>query len=430
MKLLIVLLGSNPLPVFVTIKAVQQEQELGFDALLFVFSNHTNQYLVYIQAALSTQLKSINKSYCNLEDGQRRPQEIAEKIRASLVRMIPAPTEIHLNHTGGTKTMAIHGFKAASEFAASKGIPLVISDLDPDCHKLNVTKNGQTLMYPSNGTFLESIQCKIEDLTELHGFVTRRPGSETIEDTYAGLQLVDFFDQILSDEHIKIFPEDDFHSKWSNVRNKNPNQLQDYLQRKHKLVGKDSVVEHFSLGTLISIENMLEDDFFMNLHSILEFVDGKWLEYFVFSRIKALIDAREITVDKTLHSHMVQLGSAEANRDCELDVIVMKGYQLALISCTTCDDIGNVKSKAFEAIYRANQLGGEQAKVLIVSMMKAAEPLNRSEYTLKSLEHDLTSFDLNRNVYLAGIQHLQNCEQTPRHQDFTSLDTKLKQLLT
>lgn len=430
MKLLIVLLGSNPLPVFVTIKAVQQEQELGFDALLFVFSNHTNQYLGYIQAALSTQRESINKSYCNLEDGQRRPQEIAEKIRASLVGIIPAPTEIHLNHTGGTKTMAIHGFKAASEFAASKGIPLVISDLDPDCHKLNVTKNGQTLMYPSNGTFLESIQCKIEDLTKLHGFVTKRPGTEKIEEFYAGFSLLDFFRDVLSDSHISSFPDEDFHSKWSKIRDRNPNHLRNYLEDKHKLIGKTSVVEYFSLGTLVLIQEMPEDDFFINLHSILEFVDGKWLEYFVFSRIKALIDDRTITADQTLHSHMVQLGVAEANRDCELDVIVMKGYQLALISCTTCDDIGTVKSKAFEAIYRANQLGGEQAKVLIVSMMNAAEPRNRSEYTLKSLEHDLTSFDLNRNVYLAGIQHLQNCEQTPRHQNFTSLDTKLKQLLT
>ena len=338
MKLLIVLLGTNPLPVYVTIKAVSQEATLGFDQLLVVYSEHTKKYRCYLKKALSLEESMITD--CNLESDQRRPQVIKNRLTKALSDLSPAPTEIHYNHTGGTKTMAIHGFKAIAEFAVNKRIPLIISDLDPDCHKLNLTQNGETSMYPDSSNYLSSIQCDIEFLTGLHGFTTKIRGQATIADTYLGIQLQDFFAEVLADAHLTSFPKSVFHDKWSAVRDlkkikDNHSKLPAHLEKRHGLDNKGKVLDFFYLNTFTTITPMSNPPFFANLYGILDFVDGKWLEYLVFTRVQALIEAKKITADQVLHSHKVQLGDTAANRDCELDVVIMKGYQLTLISCTT-----------------------------------------------------------------------------------------------
>lgn len=433
MKLLIVLLGSNPLPVFVTIKAVKLEVALGFEKLLFVFSEHTQLYLPYIRTALELAGDSI--LYCNLEENQRRPEKIRETITKALEALNPQPTRIHFNHTGGTKTMAIHCFTAISAFATGRKLPLTISDLDPDTHKLNVTANGNTISYPLSGSYLDSIKCKIEDLTGLHGFSTKIPGQEEIKDPYMGLPLQSFFADILSNLHLSSFPKGLFHDRWNEVRDtpmvkRVPVKLPEYLKSKLGLDSKEKIVCHFHLGTLNAVVSMEEEQILNNLYGILEFIDGIWLEYMVFARIKALHDNRKIIADHVLHSHKVWLPDLASKRDCELDVVVMQGYQLTLISCTTGRRISEVKQKAFEAVFRAHQLGGEQAKVLVVSMMSAAEPKDKNDYTLKSLDYDLKSFELNRNVFLAGLEHLQNSVSPGSCPDFASLDDILIKVLS
>ncbi len=433
MKLLIVLLGSNPLPVFVTIKAVKLEVALGFEKLLFVFSEHTQLYLPYIGTALELADDSI--LYCNLEENQRRPEKIRETITKALEALNPQPTRIHFNHTGGTKTMAIHCFTAISAFATGRKLPLTISDLDPDTHKLNVTANGNTISYPLSGSYLDSIKCKIEDLTGLHGFSTKIPGQEEIKDPYMGLPLQSFFADILSNLHLSSFPKGLFHDRWSELREinnigKNYEKLLDYLKNRLNLPEKHEILKYFCFTKLPTIANLEEAVLLTNLYGILDFVDGKWLEYFVFCRLKALISSGSIISYQVLHSHKVWLPDLASKRDCELDVVVMQGYQLTLISCSTGRRISEIKHKAFEAVFRAHQLGGEQAKVLVVSMMSAAEPRGKNDYTLKSLDYDLKSFELNRNVFLAGLEHLQNSVSPGSCPDFTSLDDILIKVLS
>ena len=40
------------------------------------------------------------------------------------------------------------------------------------------------------------------------------------------------------------------------------------------------------------------------------------------------------------------------------------GYQVVVVSCTLDNDAGRIKSKAMEALIRAKQLGGEEARAL------------------------------------------------------------------
>lgn len=435
MKLLVVLLGSNPLPVYVTIKAAQNEEKIGFDKVLFVFSSKTKKYITKIRDKAGLAQETI--SYCNLEDSHRDPQEIRKKIGKSLTAVLEkhgSNSHIHFNHTGGTKTMAIHGFIAISNFAVEQKIPLTISDLDSDTHRLNVTDENISSIFPTSRSLLDSIKISLEDLINLHGFSTKTPGRDTIEDLPWYRIQYDFFTEFLSDSHIKNFPYSDYHAFWLKekavtiVKN-NHDRLYEHLKKNKQDYSKEKLLEECHLNTIKTLEKMEDDVLYKNLYGICDFIDGKWLEYLVFSIVKKLLNDKLTDVDEALMGEVVFLGNQKANRDCELDVVIMKGYQLTLISCTTARSISIVKQKAFEAIFRANQLGGEQAKILLVSMMNIHKPKKNHANNLETLKQDLDSFELNQKVELAGKEHLQK-SLFPDH-DFGIHDvTNLEEIIT
>ena len=125
---------------------------------------------------------------------------------------------------------------------------------------------------------------------------------------------------------------------------------------------------------------------------------------------------------------------AEFNgRPCEIDVITMRGYQFFLCSCTTSQDIKYVKQKAFEAIYRAEELGGEHAKTIVISTMYNKTD-GRSESfadnnNLKQLEKDLQQFDAKRNCSLIGLDELED-ELRKGLQQEGKLSQRLRTIIT
>lgn len=54
-------------------------------------------------------------------------------------------------------------------------------------------------------------------------------------------------------------------------------------------------------------------------------------------------------------------------RDFELDVVAVLGYQIVLVSCSVVTDSPMVKLKAMEALHRARQLGGDEARAVMLS---------------------------------------------------------------
>jgi hypothetical protein len=82
----------------------------------------------------------------------------------------------------------------------------------------------------------------------------------------------------------------------------------------------------------------------------------------------------------------------------------MRGYKLILITCTTENCIGVVKQKAFEALFRAEQLGGEHASVVVLSLLHKIH--KNTDKTLGSLEQDLKQFNTKQKVKLLGYEDI------------------------
>ena len=61
----------------------------------------------------------------------------------------------------------------------------------------------------------------------------------------------------------------------------------------------------------------------------------------------------------------------------EVDLVAVFGYQLVLISCTVDDGRDLVKQKAFEAMHRARQMGGDGARAVMISLAKDPGDIER-----------------------------------------------------
>lgn len=98
------------------------------------------------------------------------------------------------------------------------------------------------------------------------------------------------------------------------------------------------------------------------LKQLHEYIDGIWLEHLIFENISRYIDP-----DDGIHIHF----DVSEKNVMQIDLVAVYGYQLTVISVTTDSTKGLVKQKAFEAIHRARQLGGDEAKTILISLMEA-----------------------------------------------------------
>lgn len=419
MKLLITLVGSNPLPVYVSIEALLKFGH-AFDRILFVFSSGTKCYTDYVIKALQSKGDHGNGyEYCDLGQDQRNSTEICNKVRTTLQNLGNNITLIHYNYTGGTKTMALNTYRAILEYVrCMNGITLELSDLNPETHKLSILEESSARQIPKNGNLLEHIKCNLDEIVALHGLSEKKDGLRKLPASpFLGMdtpQVYYQFVQALYDDYKLL---SGYHDKWCLYRN--------HKNKVYNQLSKLGLSDFPSLTKELDIPGQVPllakfgstPEWKENLYDFCQFVDGKWLEQYVFETLNDTMKAHTINCDDIRMGYEVKLSG---QRKSELDVIVIKGYQLTLISCTTSSSIGLVKHKAFEAVYRARQLGGEQANIIVVSFLynNSITGIDRSnENNLECLKADLQAFELDKNVTLIGRDNLMKSVDSSRIAD-------------
>ena len=117
-----------------------------------------------------------------------------------------------------------------------------------------------------------------------------------------------------------------------------------------------------------------------------KFFNGVWLEYAAYAAFKKVLD--EIKSKSNGKRNNVQLfhsvyvrtqGTGPAERHFELDVVAVLGYQVVVVSCSVTSNLSDIKQKAMEAYHRAKQLGGDEARavVLCVASYEYAERVEK-----------------------------------------------------
>jgi hypothetical protein len=110
---------------------------------------------------------------------------------------------------------------------------------------------------------------------------------------------------------------------------------------------------------------------------VAEWLAGPWLEEYVLEAVRSVAQECHITdYALGLESNIWEPKNVK-EEIFESDVLVMQGHRLFYISVTTDASKDLNKSKLFEAYVRAQQLGGDQAEVALVTFYKDSERLVR-----------------------------------------------------
>jgi len=416
MKLLILLVGSNPLPLFATAKFLLDVNNGVDDDLANpdkIVLIHTKETVSFAENLFSVlKLDEQKRVMVDLEDEGRNPTKIRKKIIDKLDALIALESNgnhvVHLNYIGGTKPMAVQALLAVTEWTNDKpNIKCVFSDVDPELDKIIFSDTGYGL--PVGNALKDFVNLKVEELMVLHDMTPYEPGKVSLS---------------VSDRNELIHFCNLLWEKYNNPSSKKfANRLAVLGRRINSMKTRDDNETEKLLLSNDKIKHDLayfgkEIPLFLSLFSNssnptlkrLTFLTSGWLEELVHSCLINLKLNDPVMINEVRRN----LKAQHKGRSTELDVVAIKGYTLFLFTCTISNKIGTAKQKAFEAIYRANQLGGEHAKVIVVSTLfndyypdDPTNPnLNQNIHNLKELHKDLEQFDAKRNCRLIGLKEI------------------------
>jgi len=391
MNILILSIGSNPMPNFITaeylLNSEREENELiqlpKPDKVLFIHSSKTESFKEYIENELK--LDQGICCYVNLMSDERKFEAIKKRVIDEL-KKFEYINSIHLNYTGGTKVMAV----AISEAVASLNNPNTIySDLSPKSFQLSL-RNGN--VFPVSGDLRKYVKIKINQIYSMHGLKEPENKFElqcSNTEWYSKDSVNFMFQKIKDDKN----GNEDFFDLWDNIKFKS---------------SVKNIPEKILKDTPFEIESsQLNKKILKKFQHLQKFIRGTWLEEYVFDVLS------EIKDECGLNDIAWNIEIKVKNRPFELDVIAVKGCQTFVFTCTTAYDIRMCKGKAFEGLYRAEQIGGGQAKTILVCLAdnfdkKGNIAKNDSDKTLDNLRADLSQFDALQNFYVLGQEEIKD----------------------
>lgn len=100
-----------------------------------------------------------------------------------------------------------------------------------------------------------------------------------------------------------------------------------------------------------------------------KFLTGGWLEHWTAGLIRTCLEGSTAAVEVDVRCKRARPSPAEF----QIDVAVIRGHRLHVVSCTTDRKKALCKSKLFEVAMRARQMGGDLARSALVSLLDGAD---------------------------------------------------------
>lgn len=322
------LIGGNAIANYALIEYFKESGDdliPSFDKVILIYTDRTKPLAENIKK-LQTEVKFLE---INLQNEYRNLNRIKEIVLDVLNRHRDIKS-IHLNYTGGTKPMSIGAFLAVTEFKIIDEKNKIYSDISPDSYRLTL-KRG--ISYPQDGSLLDNINIRIKEFYLLNNLREPKYKSENSE-----MYSENFCNFLL--EKCLNFEKEFYEDLWD--------------KDAKALNWKESLE-----GNFLDVDKYSSKKRFKELQ---KFIVGGWLEEYLFANLCEIKDKMKLTDI---------IWNVEANnrynQNFEVDVLVTKGYNIYVFSCTT-DRKARIKQKAFEANLRAEQIGGIGAKPILVSL--------------------------------------------------------------
>jgi hypothetical protein len=410
---LILLVGTNPLPNWVAAK------------LLLKSGGRVHLFRTDGVRAQSSRLERVLKDRENISVSVYQTVEADEQTiyndieRQAEILLKTSTGKIGLDYTGGTKMMSVHAHRAMREV-----IPRdrrVLSYLD--AHSLAFKFDGYAKIEPPINLHPD-VRISIETLLFLHDdyrkisyevnhkCVSAAEGLVEIHSNYRGKEAWRGWCDSLKLNNKKIgkinvstlsddarrtivsrlnnlsFPKtDDFALKVENklngdVSNHNisSREARSYLARINagystlldRLQGNKDDEQRPLGGDFLQEIVQKNDKQFKDSLDLARWLDSGWLEHYALAQIQSCAaadinpDGCAINLVTETRSIKSRIDEDQKGREFEADVIALRGYQLFYFSCYTGHEPSTAKQKLFEAMHRATQLGGDEAKVALI----------------------------------------------------------------
>ena len=390
---LFLLVGTNPLPNFVAATLMLKPQ----GKLYLVHSIKTQKVAerlarYWIKNHQQLQFVPVDES-----DGDN----IRQQIDHALTQI--GDGHVGLNYTGGTKMMAVHASQTLRDHQASRRRPVTLSYLDARSTKMYI-EHGDDKAFMTEPLLYE-VQPSIQDIVKLHAFELQ--GQIALESQLPRLATV------LASTHQKPEAIEQWR-RWCDkilrekTRTRNgrewdkENLLRDVsipLPADPSLRDVTSQMQTtFGVQDRILLGEAAQQSGFAKVKHLCEWLDGKWLEHYVFHVISQVKNQRPESRIRDIGMG-IRPKSEPDSPEYDIDIGVMQGYRLYAISCTTDADPGMCKLKLFEAYIRARNMAGDEACVGLVCMADKPENLQRQV---------VRSWDAEGKVRVFGRQDLPN----------------------
>lgn len=310
--LLMLTVGTNPLPVWMALHHLKDK-----------LPSPIHVRLVHTKETKSERDRLLK--YCHdvtaidtVETVSGNPTTVRNDIIKNLKHNLPDNIScIHVHYTGGTKVMCVETVAAAENikvFFSSRNLEIETSYLDPraDAGATLIDRNGNILVSDTR----KGVEPSLQRIAELNGF------------------------------ELGPFPYE-FQDKSGNNHTRNcpaPNTL--------------------------SGEQLAKGRAALNSGRHLTPVMFECAAYAAFQ--DALADISRLCSDRSNYRlfHKVYVRRANVSdpnvKPFELDVVAVLGYQIVVVSCTLTNKHALVKQKGMEAILRMRQLGGVEARAIVL----------------------------------------------------------------
>lgn len=438
---LVLLIGTNPLPNYVVSTFfLQNNNNLSHIWLVYsdsIGNQDTTKHLAEnIKCRIEVLLRDCPRkqnllfSYIPLINASSSQQIARDMDEHFIFKIIKEHSRtFHLNYTGGTKAMAVHVYRSLEKYLNKdqKNNRCTFSYLNAREHLILDDDAGCV-----GNDLRKQIKVSLEDLKVLHGYKRIIK-----EDKVTYESVIEKFSELIKENKLELFFD------WKNGKNekkvKNGNnekkgmgdyiklylnaKKEDYSDFQKKRIALNTEIEMME-NTDKEIMNLLRsfrtDDFLLDDHGQLwnptleellgqrerriqkpteKFLNGKWLERYVETVINKNYKDDLKSCSSTMESNMRIYN--ENDKDFEIDILIIYGYQICCISLTTTVKEKECKGKGFETLTRSRQIGGEEAKSILITCLD-----EESKHRVTSDLHTVTGSN-EGSIKVLGINDLE-----------------------
>lgn len=380
---LVLIVGTNPLPDLVTAKHFIAEYPSLQNVWLIYSSGYsgstysTMSYADNLAELIKKQKTDLHISFVGLKNIESIDDIVTDLVKSINKEVIRGG--FHVNLTGGTKTMGIgvyEYFRDSAEFS-------YLSARD-----FHLFKADGGLVSPD---LRNKVKVTLGEMIFLLGYEFFAKKEKDVDKNSKGYRPpIDYkaaFDTTISDKFFSDSINDgsvlEFVNAYWPIRDLFVNGKGDPHASKVLEINFTKLLEkRDTIGeTFFDVLKSLPKDFRCinedgNLLSLLpnnkqlalavKYIDGKWFEKYIVDILEGDSYFKDFDISSSKEIYKSEWN--DINLKFELDIIVIYGYQLFVISVTTDSRLKLLKNKAFEVINRAKQIGGQEARSALICL--------------------------------------------------------------